>query len=342
MSKRFSNQLRLQAARGLVVEKVFQLDASATSCNRSRLQTTRGLVVEKVFQQTKVATSSRTRRRKGFPTSQGCDKLKDSSSKRFSNRLWLQPVGGLIVEKLFQPAMVAKSSSHRRRKGYPFSQCWKKFEGVSLKTFSNQPRLQQTRGFVVKSFPIGQGWKQREDSSSKRFSNQLRWQPARGLLWKGFPTSQCCNQLEDFSSKRFFNQPRLQPARGLVVEKVFQAAKVDTSSRNRRRKGFPTVLACKQLDDSWSKWFSNPLKLQPTRALVVEKTLRRKRICNQLKLQAARGLVGEKVFQPAKVATRSRTQLQKRFSNQLRLEAARGLVVEKVFPLAMVATSSRT
>ena len=95
-SKRFSNQPRLQTARRLVIENLFPLEDSSSKSfsNTLTLQQARGLVVEKVFQQANIGASSRTRRRKGFPTSsRTCrkgfqiskhwNKPEYSSSKRF-------------------------------------------------------------------------------------------------------------------------------------------------------------------------------------------------------------------------------------------------------------------
>ena len=75
-------------------------------------------------------------------------------------------------------------------------------------------------------------------------------------------------------------------------------------------------------------------------------------------MQPARWLVVEKVFQPAKVATRLKTRGRKdfptslswnqhehsssnRFSNQPSLQPARELVIEMVFQQATVATGSK-
>ena len=151
-----------------------------------------------------------SKRRKGFPTSQGCTQLEDSLSERFSSQPQSQPALGLVAEQVSQVAKVATSSKTRYQKGVP------------------------TR----------QGCNQLEDSSSKRFSNQQRLQAARGLVvTKIFQPSTVaiqCNQLEDTSSKRFSNRLTLQQAQELVVENVFKSDKVPTCSRTRHQKAFPT------------------------------------------------------------------------------------------------------
>ena len=63
------------------------------------------------------------------------------------------------------------------------------------------------------------------------------FQPARGLL-----------------RRKGSNQQRFQTARRLV-KKVFQQAKLATSSRTRRTKGSPTKHSCSQVEDSSSKRF---------------------------------------------------------------------------------------
>ena len=139
--------------------------------------------------------------------------MEDSSSKRFSTKLSLQPAGGLVVEKVFQKL-----------------------------------RFQLARRLVVE----------------KVFQQGMVTTRSRTRR-KGFSTSKGCNQREDSSTKRFSNQPRgLRSDREFIVEKIFQQAKVATSSRARHRNGFPISQGCKKLEDGSLKRFSNQQKLQPT------------------------------------------------------------------------------
>ena len=50
-----------------------------------------------------------------------------------------------------------------------------------------------------------------------------------------------------------------------MVEKVFQPAKVATSSRSRRRKGFQISQCCNQHEEPSLKNFSNQLRFRPAR-----------------------------------------------------------------------------
>ena len=161
------------------------------------------------------------------------------------------------------------------------------------------------------------------------------WEP-----WLVGTPFRCYKQLEESSLKKFSNKKGFdqleekvfQQARGLLglLENLFNASSsgleplmVGTFSPNESSSwlellGKPFRRGCNQLEDSTSKRFSK-----------------------QLKLQLARGLIVEKIFQPAKVGTRSRSRRRKgfqislcynqleesslkKFSNQVRFRAAWG------------------
>ena len=180
------------------LENLFDDNATSSRTPRrtgfpSRLQPARRLIVEKVFQPAKVATSLRTHRQKGFPTSQGFNQLKHSS-KTFPNQLKFQPARGLVVKKGFQPTKwlvknlfeQAKQTNYRtRRNNKPTSQGCNLLEDSSFNRFSKQSRLEPARGLVLLFQPA-------------KFATSLS-------IWhrKGFPTRQGCNQVEDSLSKRF-------------------------------------------------------------------------------------------------------------------------------------------
>ena len=251
----------------------------------------------------------------------------------------MQSARGHVVKKVFQPANIVTSSRTVCRKCFQIRQGCNLLEDSSSKSFSNKLRLQPARGFVVeKVFELARLTSSSRTRSRKNFPSSQCCNRSMTCCRKGFQTSQGCNLLQDSLSKRFSNQLKLWQARALVVEKVFQSAKVQTSSRTLRGKGFLTKQGCNRLEDSMSKRISNQPNLEPARGLVVE------RFPSQPMLQPARGLVVEKVFKPATFAIQC-IQLEvtssSRFSNQLTLQQARRLV-KNVFQPPKVATCSRT
>ena len=146
---------------------------SKTLSNHLRLQIAKRIVVQKVFQQAKVVTSRRdcfrnktNHHRKDFPTSKDGKQPKDLSSKGFynhlglqrakrivvqkvSNHLGLQLAKGIVVQKVFHLAKVATSRRNCRRKGLPTTYSCNQPIESSSKRFCEQQRLKPARGIVV-------------------------------------------------------------------------------------------------------------------------------------------------------------------------------------------------
>ena len=226
MSERFSKQLRLQLAWGLMVKMVFQ--------------------------PAKVATSLRSRRRKGFQISQCCNQHEESSLKKFSNRLRFRLAWGKgFLTSSRTPCLTGKL--FRRWVLYLVATLF------SRRSFSTtSPRAGCNLGLLENLF----------DETSRCLEPWLvgtfsTHESSSRLEWVGKLFRRGCNQLDDSMSKRLSQQPKLQLAWGLNVEKIFHPAKVATSSRSRRRKGFQVRQCCNQLEESSLKKFSNQLRFRP-------------------------------------------------------------------------------
>ena len=156
----------------------------------------------------------------------------------------LQPARGILVGKVFQPAKVSTSfrkgfsnqledslvwgKPFRRRFLHPAATLF------SRRTFStSSPRAGCNLGLLEnlfdKSSSCLEPWLVGNFSTNESSSR---------LELVGKPFRRGCNQLDDSTSKRFSKQLRLQSALRLLVKKVFQPAKVYTSSRSRRQKVF--------------------------------------------------------------------------------------------------------
>ena len=216
-----------------------------------KLQLPWGLIVEKIFQPAKVATSLRSRRRKGFQISQCWKQLKESSLKEFSNQLKFQPAWGKgFLTSLRTPWLIGKP--FRRRVLYLVATMF------SSRTFiTMSPRAGCNLGLLENLFD--------ESSSCLKpwlvgtFSTN---ESSRRLELVGKPFRRGCNQLEDSTSKMYSKQLKLQLPWGLIVEKIFQPAKVATSSRSRRRKGFQISQCCNRHEEPSLKKFSNQLRFR--------------------------------------------------------------------------------
>ena len=193
-----------------------------------------------------------SRCRKGFQISQCCKQLEESSLKKFSNQLRFRPAWGKgFPTSSRTPWLIGKPFRQRVLYLVATLFSWKTFSTTSPRAGCNLGLLENLFDASSSGLePLLVGTFSTNESSSR-------------LELLGKPFGRGCNQLEDSTSKRFSKQLKLQLARGLIVEKIFQAAKVATSSRSRRRKGFQISQCCNQLEESSLKKFSNQLRFRP-------------------------------------------------------------------------------
>ena len=149
----------------------------------------------------------------------------------------LQPARGILVGKVFQPAKVSPNKLEDSLViGKPF---WQRILHLAATLFSRRtfstlsPRAGCNPGLLENLFDKSSSCL--EPSLVGNFSTN---ESSSRLEFVGKPFPWGYNQLDDSTSKRFSKQLRLQLAWRLLVEKVFQPAKVYTSSRSRRQKVF--------------------------------------------------------------------------------------------------------